>query len=115
MSTALVKAREQADALRGRLRSVRDKMKSESANVMRTAVGIGTGYALGYADSRWGENAVAGMDNALAVGIAATAAAYFDVGGAEVNSSLRAVGDSGLAVYGYKTGFAHQEERGARE
>jgi len=111
MSTALVKAREEKAAIQNRLKNVRDKMRAEGANVMRTAASVVTGYGLGYADARWGENAVAGMDNTLAVGLAATAMAYFDVGGEAVNPHLRAMGDTSLGIYAYKTGYAQQRER----
>ena len=115
MSTALVKAREQADNLRRRLSGARDKMKAEGANVMRTGISLATGYGLGMAEARYGEDALAGMDVSLGVGLAATAAAYLDLGGADVTPHLRTVGDASLAVYGYKMGNAAQLERMQRD
>lgn len=110
-SNALVRTQDQLDSLRQRFRSQRDRLKTEGKNMIRTAGAVGTGYALGMATAKWGENAVAGMNTALAVGAASTAVALMGVGGEDVQTAARTVGDASLAIYAYNKGFEHQTAR----
>lgn len=114
MSNALARRDEMIDALRGRLKSIREKSKTEGSAMLRTAEGLAVGYGLGMAEAKWGPDAVWGMNPALAVGVGCTALALLDVGGPDVTPHIRAAGDSALSVFAYTKGFAHQTEREGR-
>lgn len=110
-SNSLARAQDQLDTLRNRFRMQRDRLKTEGKNMLKTAGAVGTGYALGMATAKWGANAVAGMDTALAVGGIATGVALMGVGGEDVQTAARTVGDASLAIYAYNKGFEHQTQR----
>lgn len=110
-STALARAQDTADQLRHRLKAQRDRLKSEGKNMLRTAGAIGTGYAIGMATAKWGENAVAGMNTALGVGVVGTGLALLGVGGEDMSTAARTVGDSALGIYAYQKGYEHQQAR----
>lgn len=113
MSSAIEKRDDLIDNLRSRLRSERDRLKTEGRKVLRTAGSLGTGYALGMAEAKWGRDALAGMNIHLGVGALASGAALLGIGGDDVAEAASVVGNTALGVYGYTKGFEHQEAREA--
>lgn len=110
-STALVRAQETADSLRARLRSQRERLRGEGRRMLVTAGHVGVGYALGMADAKWGADALAGMNTALGVGVVSTVLSMTGVGGEDMQTAARTVGDASLAIYAYSKGFEHQTAR----
>lgn len=108
---SIVKLEQANEHLRNRLTAIRRNAKAEGQQLLRTGVGVVTGYGLGMATQKWGEDSVGGMSPALATGAVATAAALFELGGADVAPYLRAIGDAGLIVAAFSKGMEHQAAR----
>lgn len=109
--TTLIQKAEKADRLEKTMRTWRQKASDQAENLIEkgtTAVG---GYALGAADARWGEDAVAGMSTSLAVGVIGSIAEVFDVGGAMLRPVVKGAANTGIAVYSYKAGFEMMRAR----
>lgn len=104
MSAALAEAREETDRVRAMVANIRRKSKEQTEAYMRTAVSVGTGFALGAAEERYGDDFAFGMSPALATGIVAHGLALLDVGGSAATPHLMAVGDAGLTIYAFKSG-----------
>jgi hypothetical protein len=104
-------ANEKADRLEKRMRTWRERAADQAEGLIEkgtTAVG---GFALGAADARWGEDAVAGMSTSLAVGLVGSALEVLEVGGAMAKPFVKAIGNTGIAVYSYKSGFEMMRRR----
>ena len=104
-------ANQQLDRVRAQLNGWREKAAEQTEHVMTTGVTAVGGFALGMADRRFGEDAVWGMSTSLAVGLAGHALALFNVGGPEMSRVTRAIGNTGVAVYSYKSGYEMMERR----
>lgn len=113
-STALEKAREYSSSLQKRLSTLRERGKEETRHLMQHGTALVGGFAIGAAEARYGEGAVAGMDIPVAVSAAAGVAALSGFGGADAAPYLRGAVDAGLAIWGYKEGFSTMRERMTR-
>lgn len=84
----------------------REKANEQTENVVGIAATGVAGYGLGIVDARFGEDAVWGMSTSLATALVGHGLAMFEVGGAGMSSTLfRSVGNAGLSIYAYKSGF----------
>lgn len=107
--TALVLSKNAANKRVSSLKSTLDTWKEKAEEQTENVIGIastGVGaYALGMADAKWGEDAAFGMSTSLATALVGHGLALFDVGGKTSANVFRSVGNAGLAVYAYKSGF----------
>lgn len=104
-------ANENYHKVKAQLSSWREKATEQTEHVMATGVTAVGGFALGMADSRWGEDAVWGMSTSLAVALVGHGLALFEVGGKGAASIARNLGNTGVAIYSYKSGFEMQQRR----
>lgn len=91
--------------MRSTLSTWRERAEEQTENVVGIATTAIGGYALGMAEARWGEDAAFGMSTSLATALVGHGLALFEVGGKSTANIFRSVGNSGLAVYAYKSGF----------
>lgn len=113
--SALVLSKTAANQSLSRMKSTlagwREKASEQTENVIGIAATGAGAYALGMADARWGEDAAFGMSTSLATAIIGHGLAMFDVGGKTAGTVFRSVGNAGLAVYAYKSGFEMSQRR----
>ncbi len=104
-------ANENLARVRSQLTSWREKANEQTEHVLTTGVTAVGGFALGMADRRWGEDAVWGMSTSLATALVGHGLALFEVGGKDMARISRALGNTGVAIYSYKSGFEMMERR----
>lgn len=105
MSTAaLAEAREENDRMRSMIANIRRKGAEQTESYVRTGVTVATGFALGAAEEKWGDDAAFGMSPSLAVGLVAHGLSMLDVGGKAATPHLMAIGDAGLTCYAFRAG-----------
>jgi len=114
--SALVLSKTAANQSLARMRSTlstwRERAEEQTDNIVGIASTAGGAYALGMADAKWGEDAAFGMSTSLATAIVGHGLALFDVGGKTAANVFRSVGNAGLSVYAYKSGFEMSQRRG---
>lgn len=105
MSTAaLTEAREENERMRAMISNIRKKANEQTESYVRTGVTVATGFALGAAEEKWGDDAAFGMSPSLATGLVAHGLALLDVGGKAATPHLMAIGDAGLTCYAFRAG-----------
>jgi hypothetical protein len=104
-------ANENYHRVKAQLSTWREKANEQTEHVMTTGITAVGGFALGMADQRWGEDAVWGMSTSLAVALVGHGLALFEVGGKDMARATRALGNTGVAVYSYKSGFEMMTRR----
>lgn len=92
------------EAMRARLRSVNENRKEQIQDVVDLGVGVVTGAAMGAADQYWGTEAIMGASVPLVLGLSATGAGLFGVGGEATSTLLKSVGKAALICEGYRRG-----------
>lgn len=102
--TALDQAREENDRMRMMVGNIKKRAAEQTEAYVRTGVTVGTGFALGALEERYGDDAAFGMSPSLATGIVAHGLALLDVGGKSATPHLMAIGDAGLTCYAFRAG-----------
>lgn len=105
-------ANEHLNRVKSQLTSWREKANEQTEHVLTTGVTAVGGFALGMADHRFGEDAVWGMSTSLATALIGHGLALFEVGGKDMSRITRALGNTGVAIYSYKSGFEMMDRRG---
>jgi hypothetical protein len=96
---------------KARMATWRDKAAEQAEYVVEVGSVAVAGFALGAADARWGEDAVAGMSTSLAVGLTGAALTMFGVGGRALAPVTKGMAYTGIGVYSYKSGFEMMSRR----
>lgn len=110
MTTLLQKA-EKADRLEKTMRTWKQRAADQAEGLIEKGTVAVGGYALGAADAKWGEDAVAGMSTSLAVGLGMSVLEVMEIGGATLRPVIKGAANTGIAVYSYKAGFEMMRRR----
>lgn len=105
------KANEKAARLEKTMRTWRERAADQAEGLIEKGTVAVGGYALGAADAKWGEDAVAGMSTSLAIGLGGSLLEVMEVGGSTLRPVVRGVANTGIAVYSYKAGFEMMRRR----
>jgi len=105
-NSALAVWRDKYVRANNRIKTLAADNKKTISQTVNTAAAVGTGYGLGYFESRYPDRAeIMGAPISAVVGAAATVAALMDLGGdEETNSLLLSVGTGALATWAASEG-----------
>jgi len=103
---ALQKAEARADSYANKLKKLNEKSKEAMQAGLRTGVGMGSAFGMGYIEGRYPDKAkVLGVDLSLLVGVVGTAVGAFEMAGDDqTNSLVEAVGNGALFAFAAKKG-----------